>query len=62
MCGFTQKLLQDYTESASTDTQDPKAHESEPEDLSVGISIKNLTKVYDKVRNIQHHCSTFHQQ
>ena len=28
---------------------DPSAHEDEPKDLPVGISIQNLTKVYDEV-------------
>ena len=28
---------------------DPEAHEEEPESLSAGISIQNLTKVYDEV-------------
>ena len=26
-----------------------KAHEEEPKNLSVGISIRNLTKIYDEV-------------
>ena len=28
---------------------DPTAHEDEPKKLSVGISIQNLTKIYDEV-------------
>ena len=28
-------------------------HEQEPKDLEVGVSIKNLTKIYDKVRHLQ---------
>ena len=28
---------------------DPKTHEEEPKNLSAGISIQNLTKVYDEV-------------
>ena len=29
---------------------DTSAHEDEPKDLAVGISIQNLTKIYDEVR------------
>jgi len=32
-----------------TEGYDPEAHEEEPESLSAGISIQNLTKVYDEV-------------
>lgn len=28
---------------------DPKAHEEEPRSLTAGITIQNLTKVYDEV-------------
>ncbi len=28
---------------------DPSAHEDEPEDLEVGISIQNLSKIFDVV-------------
>ena len=29
---------------------DPQAHEQEPTDMEAGISIKNLTKIYDQVK------------
>ena len=30
---------------------DQSAHEEEPKDLKVGISVQNLTKIYDSVSN-----------
>ena len=30
-------------------TDDPSAHEDEPTDLPVGISIEKLTKVFDRM-------------
>jgi len=32
-----------------TEGYDPEAHEEEPNNLSAGISIQNLTKIYDEV-------------
>ena len=32
-----------------TEGYDPEAHEEEPKNMSAGISIQNLTKVYDEV-------------
>ena len=39
---------QQLNQSSKVD-YDPTAHENEPKKLSVGISIKNLTKIYDEV-------------
>ena len=33
---------------------DTSAHEDEPKDLAVGISIQNLTKIYDEVRKYKY--------
>ena len=41
--------VQDAIGGQNVDT-DPSAHETEPSDLGVGISIQNLTKIYDAVR------------
>ena len=38
---------------------DTTAHEDEPKDLPVGISIQNLTKIYDEV-NITSVCICVH--
>ena len=37
---------------AKNEGYDPHAHEEEPKNLSVGISIRNLTKIYDEVAYI----------
>ena len=40
--------MQDLIE-CDGENHDPSAYETEPSDLGVGISIMNLTKVYDTV-------------
>ena len=42
-------LQEEEIEAISSTERDPAAHESEPTDLSVGISINNLTKIYNRV-------------
>ena len=43
------KEARDLIECDDDGNYDPSAYEMEPKDLGVGISIKNLTKVYDTV-------------
>ena len=43
------RLQEEEIEAISSTERDPAAHESEPTDLSVGISINNLTKIYNRV-------------
>ena len=45
--------VQDVIRGHDVDT-DPSAYETEPSDLRVGISIQNLTKIYDTVREYHH--------
>ena len=45
--------MQDVIRGQNVDT-DPSAYETEPSDLGVGISIQNLTKIYDTVREYHH--------
>ena len=37
------------TVEGSSGWHDPQAHEEEPRGLNAGISIQNLTKIYDQV-------------
>ena len=45
--------VRDVIRGHDVDT-DPSAYETEPRDLGVGISIQNLTKIYDTVREYHH--------
>ena len=42
-------VQEEEIEAISSTERDPAAHESEPTDLSVGIAINNLTKIYNRV-------------
>ena len=48
VCVFVLKAKQ--LVGGSKVNHDTSAHEDEPKDLAVGISIQNLTKIYDEVR------------